>query len=349
MAAQINQEDLLGGIIPDVYITEILLESSGSPLKERNPHIDHPREHAYDKDHFGNNTTSFKGHNYAAKNNSESSNNLFVTLELSLFESLDDSMVATWFEDQDFSKYLKLKIIQSDDPAVTTILSSNANAIKLSNTGVNPADDDEDIALLMEELGIDDATTAYDYYQTHTDSTELSVAQDVLGDNSNLTQQLSTTDSDGNSITEFTYRTKFEVSNNEPEHLAYFAVSYIDMVALRDDYNLQIDEENLYAMNGKVVSDVAIDDYEIVSTAYVYYDSNGAIWTGSVTEDSNGAWWSGSTKSSSSVRLTLAEVSNDKIQDFRNVEDIERLQIDLSVIENEVFSSKNKMKILDLR
>jgi len=346
MAAQINQENILGEIIPDVYITEILLESSGSPLKETNPHIDHVREHAYDKNYFGKNVTNFKGHNYAAKNNSESSSELFVTLELSLFESLDDSMIATWFEDQDFSQYLKLKIIQSDDPAVTTVLSSNANAIQLSNTGVNPADDDEDIALLMEELGMDDATAAYEYYQNHTEAVELSVAHDVEGDGSNLTQQLSTTDSDGNSITEFTYRTKFQVSNNEPAHLAYFAVSYIDMVALRDDYNLQIDEENLYAMNGKVVSDVVISDYELVSTAYVYYDSAGAIWTGAVTEDSNGYWWSGSTKSSSSVRLTLAEVSNDKIQDFRNIEDIERLQIDLSVIENEVFSSKNKMKVL---
>tara|TARA_A100001515_G_scaffold116814_2_gene98659 strand:- start:80 stop:3721 length:3642 start_codon:yes stop_codon:yes gene_type:complete len=346
MAADINQENILGEIIPDVYITEILLESSGSPLKETNPHVDHPREHAYDKNRYGRNVTNFKGHNYAAKDTSEKNNQLIVTLELSLLESLDDSMISTWFEDQNFSKYLKLKVIQSDDPAVTTVLSSNANAIQLSNTGVNPSDDDEDIALLMQELGIDDATAAYDYYQRHTTAVELSVATDVEGDNSNLTQTLSTTDNDGNSITEFTYRTRFDVSQSEPAHLAYFAVSYIDMVALRDDYNLQIDEENLYAMNGKVVSDVAINDYEIVSTAYVYYDSSGAIWTGAVNQDDNGQWWSGSSKTSTSVRLTLDEVSNDKIQDFRNVEDIERLQIDLTTIENEVFSSKNRMKVL---
>ena len=40
----VNQEQLIGSLIPDVYIKTVTLETSGTPIRETNPHIDHTRE-----------------------------------------------------------------------------------------------------------------------------------------------------------------------------------------------------------------------------------------------------------------------------------------------------------------
>ena len=42
--AAVNQEELIGSLIPDVYIKTVTLETTGTPIRETNPHIDHKRE-----------------------------------------------------------------------------------------------------------------------------------------------------------------------------------------------------------------------------------------------------------------------------------------------------------------
>ena len=39
-----SQEELLGSLIPNVFIDGVTLESSGKPPEVNNPHIDHERE-----------------------------------------------------------------------------------------------------------------------------------------------------------------------------------------------------------------------------------------------------------------------------------------------------------------
>ena len=87
--APVNQEDILGSLIPDVYINGVTLESSGTPLVESNPHIEHERENI---------------------NKQKAPEVLIVTVDLSLKEKLDDSLISSWFAEQDFTKYLKLNL-----------------------------------------------------------------------------------------------------------------------------------------------------------------------------------------------------------------------------------------------
>ena len=86
----VSQENILGSLIPDVYINGVTLETSGSPVKETNPHIDHTRE----------------------KPKQKPPEQLVVTVDLSLKEKLDDSLISSWFGEQQITKYLKIKVIQ---------------------------------------------------------------------------------------------------------------------------------------------------------------------------------------------------------------------------------------------
>ena len=82
----VSQEQLLGNLIPDVYINGVTLATSGSPVKEDNPHIQHRREQPKPK----------------------KPEQLVVTVDLSLKEKLSDDLISTWFGEQEFTKYLKI-------------------------------------------------------------------------------------------------------------------------------------------------------------------------------------------------------------------------------------------------
>ena len=83
--AGINQQQLIGSMIPDVYIKKISLESGGMTLKKENPHIRHPHENA----------------NKLATSN----NDMNVRLDLSIKDMHDTGLVDTWFANQDYKKY----------------------------------------------------------------------------------------------------------------------------------------------------------------------------------------------------------------------------------------------------
>ena len=111
--AEVNQEQIIGSLIPDVYLKKITLETAGTVIRETNPHIQHPRE--------------------SRRRKKATSKSLLVTLDLLLKEELDNSLIDTWFSNQDFQKYLRFTVIQSTNPLVTKILSASNNAIQLAN------------------------------------------------------------------------------------------------------------------------------------------------------------------------------------------------------------------------
>jgi len=330
--APINQEDILGSLIPDVYINGITLESSGTPLVESNPHIEHERENI---------------------NKQKKPEVLVVTVDMSLKEKLDDSLISSWFAEQDFTKYLKLNLVQSTDARITKILTACKNTVDRTNFESNKIKDmvGHHEIVARELVGKNwkskpsKLSKAIALYHDKTESRTLTVAHDVLGDGSSLTQHRSSIDSDGNSITDLTYRAKFYIPDVEPSHLAYFALSYIDMDQLIADFNLEAQMAHLSAMNGKTASDIVINNGELVSVSYVFQDSENKPYTGPTHKSETGQWMSKSSPQPNSVPLTRIRISNNKIQDFRDVKEIEKLQIDLAVFENELMSAKNRVKI----
>jgi len=326
MPSLISQEELLGDLLPSVYFDGITLESSGQPPEDDDPHIDHQRERANrDKD---------------------TPNSLLVTADLCLKEKLDTSLIGRWFGDSGkFTNYIKLMVVVSTNPFVTKAFSRNNQAIALANKWGHWDVNSKSVKTLKKDFKINDvADLKREFYSKDNFQVKvLTINQDVLGDNKDLTQHKSHTDSDGNTIHDINFRASFKVRTEKPQHLACFAVAYLDMPALVDAYNLDVDEHTLKNQNGKCSAEVVIDNYNIVGNTNVFYTTAGVIWTGPI-HKSGKTWRTGSNASEGGERLRHSTVPNTKIQDFRNIKEIKRLEINLAVIEQELFAAKNKFK-----
>jgi len=340
--AAVNQDQLIGSLIPDVYIKTITLETSGTPIRETNPHIEHARESIKVK-------------------KSPTDNLLIAKIDLLLKEQLDSGLVDTWFSNQDFQKYLRFTVIQSTDPLATKILSSSNNAIQIANIN----SDNEAAVYLAELMGElkempefasiggmapayseDDIPELIELITSNTQVKYVSVAEHLLNNKSLLTQQYESTSSTGARIFDFTFRVKFEVPTKTPSHLSYFAVSTLDIDQLIEDFNLDAADTHLFElMNGKVAADVIIKNSNLVSKSFVFKDADGNIWTGPVHE-SDGAWLTGAAASENKSPVTRHQVENNKIQDFRDFDSVERLQLDFSVVQNSLFNESLPYKRL---
>jgi len=349
MADPIAQEDLIGTLIPDVYIQGITLETNGTPIIEDEPHTISKRE-----------LESIAAFNAAAADDS-----MRVTVDISLKEKFDNDLIGSWFQQEEFWKFMKVKLLQTSDPYIIAILSNNQSAIDLSNTGLSPtdfgptgfgSDDADELGLLADKLGYSPdeggKAAALEYFKKNT-ATQVFSLKSIIGSDI-MSQHSETVDSNGTTIHDFTLRAYFGGDQgglkSSVSHLAYFAVSYIDFVQLEQEYNLSYDFSgtgtSIGEQNGKVASERVIENGKVVSTSFIFRTSTGEIWSGPIHRMSDGRWMTYSAHGVGSVYLTRESVPNTKVQDFRDVKEIQKLQIDLSPVENEIFVPEGQTKLL---
>ena len=334
MVVAVNEEELIGSLIPDVYIKTITLETAGTVIRETNPHIEHVRE-------FKINTTP-------------SPKTLTTTLDLVLKEKYSSDSIGSWFGNQDFQKYLRLTVVRCSHPLVTKILSASNNAIQAVN--MKSAEDQAVFAAeLMTELKdlpefstFGTVTAAYteqdipeilDLIAENTEAKHISVKEMMLNSDKTLLRQKTEFITDnGARVIDFAFRLKFVMPNDKPQHLSYFAVSSIDVDQIIEDFNLdKTDTHLLELMNGKVVLDNVIANGSLVSKTFVFRDQDGQIWSGPVHKE-GGTWLTGSPENQNKTPLVRDEIENGKVQDFRNYDDLERTQLNFSVVENSSFN-----------
>lgn len=297
MSVPISQESLLGTLTPDVFIEAISLETAGNPYEKDDPHIDdHPLERRR-----------------TAASPSES---LTISIDVSLKEVLGNGPIGSWLQEAQFQKYLKIKVIQSTDEEITNLLSQNQNAIRLAS-----ADNDYLQSPLLGKFGYVSGAARKNIMarlRASTERQELSIAAAMSNQESVrlFRSSVDVTDS-GSRIYNFSFRARFTIPNANPEHLAYFALSYIDLAAVQADYGLSIDIDSAKEQNGKVNSEIVIDNYRVVSTASVFKTTVGEVWAGPVHRGENDTWLSGTKSNKSPVLLTKDLVPNAKVHDFR--------------------------------
>ena len=317
MSVPKDQAGLLGSLIPNVYVDTITLETGGKPPVLSDPHVEHEWETPQSSNETDVGTTR-------------------VVIDTSIKEIISDDSISNWFGDK-FARYVKLTILVSDHPAVTHALSTSNDAINIINKDFVPDSKEKSVEILKKAFPKD----IHIGLQEHTQISEFNIYNDALADELDLTQHSSEVDDDGNIIHDVNFRASFSIVGEEPAHLAVFAMTHLDMKQLIEDYNLSVDSVNLDAHNGKVSSEIVVDSGKVVSQAFVFTKRNGKAWLGPVHEDS-GQWATGDYPSPESVPLIFSRVSNDKVQDFRNVNKLERLNVDLSPLENDVLSQSSK-------
>jgi len=302
------QDDLIGSLIPDVYISRITLESQDS---------------------------------------ADQIESLVITVDLLLKEKLDNDLIGTWFSNKDITKYLNLHIYQSTDPLLTSFLSLGSDAIDVVDSTAGIPEQGVLPMLAKSVFGTQDYDQINQMIRTKSDSRIVSVKTDVVGTDSKLSQYKSTVDDDGNTVYNITYQAKFEVaSTNKVEHLAYFAVSKFDFQELARDFELNTSNFELKGKviseividNFKTVSNsfYYCDEQQRIWTGEVHTR---------IDENGNRAWYSKRRGDPNSIRLNRKSTIKSKIQDLRIRKNLERLTIDLSQIENQV-NSKNVTKRL---
>jgi len=134
----------------------------------------------------------------------------------------------------------------------------------------------------------------------------------------------------------------FTVSQQNPTHLTYFVLCYLDINSmvgsLQNKAKSLPESEDLIDLNptdfdkiGGITTplkfDTVFDDGKLSGTTFFYRLPNGKIWTGPVHQMPDGGFMTENKHSPNSVRLTIVETMNVKIQDFRNREGIMSVRI----------------------
>lgn len=259
------------------------------------------------------------------------SNNLKIEVELNIKEVLDNNFFGSWFDDINIKKYVVIDVVQSTDFKTTEALSFSNDMIQLCSLNRAKKDsNDMRMKVLSYLTGKKNLTELLDILDNNTTTNSISLNEDSRG-NSNIKNYPSYTNSDGQKVYEISYKTSFILSDTiEPEHLAYFAVCSIDMQSLANDLKIDYDIMESFEENGKVVSEIVIENSKIAGYSYIYVDSNGVAWSGPVHQNDIGEWRSGDDETQSSVTLSKITVNNTKIQDFRNFAEIQRMFLDFN-------------------
>ena len=318
-----DQGGLLGALIPNVYVDTITLETGGEPPHLSNPHVEHEWE--------------------TQKSRSTDAGSLRVTVDTSIKELISEEPISSWFGDK-FARYVKFTVILSTNSAVTAALSSSNDGIDIvNNSYISPRKTAATTVLQNAFPG----TNILDVITKHTQRKEFNIYTDAIEDGLSLTQHSSHVDDDGNIVHDVNFRAVFGITGEEPEHLAVFAVAHLDMNKLVDDYGLNIDDTTINSQNGKIASEVIIRGSQVVSQSFVFRKKDGKAWAGPVHDVGDGTWATEDSPTPESVPVTLDRVPNSKVQDFRNINKLERLSVDLSPLENEVYvAASNKFKYL---
>ena len=260
-------------------------------------------------------------------------NILNISLDLTIKETLDDSFFGSWFEDININKYILVDVVQSTDASITEVLSYSNDMIQLCNVR------------RQKQINIKDTRTkAFAYITNNTKvSSLLKLLEDgtttqtlsINNTKNKITDYTAYTNNDGDKIYEVPYKVQFSI-DKQPEHLAYFAVCSIDLDSLCADLKIDYDIAESFEENGRVISEIVINESAVVSESFVYADKNGVVWSGPVHQNSQGIWRSGDDETPDSINLDRIVVTNTKVQDFRRFNRIERLMVDFN--DNEKYS-----------
>ena len=248
--SNVSKESLVGNILPTIYIKRIALETSGDEVKDSNPHINHEREEGFTKNPItGKVEPEKKSIDYDKKSFSEyeESEQLQIKLDFVVKEKFDNSLLGSWFGNQDFMKYLKVGIIQSKNKDLT--LEIIKNSIPFLEYQKTLQDKNQIRNLSLSEL-----------------ITDFSPDRRFLNIEGTVQNKFtSIIDNDGNQIYDITFSTSFILRGTNPQHLAYFAVSYLDVETMIKDYNMDVDTTFFKSLHGPLTSQLVIDEGKTLS------------------------------------------------------------------------------------
>ena len=286
--------------LPDVFFTKILLETSNTP--ENGPRAMPKRR-------------TLAGTPERKKRKVNEGGALKVSLSITIMDHIDENGLTSWFYNEDLTKYLKIKVIQSKSPKITNALMKNNFSI-LDNNKFDNLHDQKVI------------TVKKDYDQDITDFISFDTQQNKR-------------------VFSINYTTSFTVNDLEPPHLSYFAFCYLDLKALVEAYHMEflLPDSNSNIVRGNLTGDKVIEKSTLQLETYAFFlEREGTVWTGATHRmPKSNRWMTQKTHTTASKYLIRRKMSNNKIQDFREVDAVKLMDFDLTPAIN-IFSTIEKGK-----
>jgi len=341
----INPSQTVGEFLPTVYISKITLRSdAGYTKNEINPHIDYPGE---------GNITRGDG-------------SLQVEVALTLKDVLGAGGTSQWFaagalpNGRSLKDYIKVNVVQA-------------------YTG-------DSVRLWSHKMGSNDLT--YDpsgELSPGAGTSFISLSLEEFGDEKDLERYITEFDKNGNSIKNISHsilssdpRWKPGSAGqstdlpSDPVDLAYFVWTSLNLDLLAEDF--QFNNDNVLRptsgtwgspLASKINSDVVYRNQKMVTEGYVFFEATrtpgglvktDTLWTGAVhyhngTSGDYEGFMGGKTHDPNTNQPYLLRVTvpNQKIEDFRVVARLDKLELNFSVLQNEIYQAltKSRRTIMD--
>ena len=188
----LNRNSIIDSITPDVYISKIILENTNNSLSEQkdsNPHIDISLSTKKISDPLtgklkNTRSTSMRSP-HEVINKTETNNKLIVTIELVLKQKSNNNILTTFLQNHNFSKYLRLKIIQSKAEILTKGISENKAIFSFLNKGAIPITKkvlNNAINGMVSKLKIASKDNVYNIVDSMIEHRIFNVQNDIIGD-----------------------------------------------------------------------------------------------------------------------------------------------------------------------
>lgn len=291
---------------------------------------------------------------------SEPNKTLVTNLQIVLKEQFENDNISSWLEDSQLLSFLKVSILQSVDEQMTTHL---LNFLEMQNSRNLNDGFFFDFKNYLEDRSI---FTTLPNLRNKIFYEEINLYNQLAFSLSALIQQGKAErvdNSDGSKSYNIYLDVSFSPPNltNNPEHLSFLICTNYDLTSLLNELGNSVSSDDLKGISD-VTLETVINNGELAAKSYVYVDDNLNVWPGQIHLSSDGVTIrSGLTETQNSVNLTILEIDNYKIQDFRVLKRLLDVQLfDLKVtdvffnkyspenIEKELIAQKNNSCISDV-
>ena len=317
-----NSAQIVGGIVPNVYIKRIILDNrhaGNTPYRGNDPHIDIPQwSPPMNVNGTVNNPPAWAESNKglletprkikpsswikAQAHQAYLANSpLFIKVDFAIKEEVDKKSQSSLINNSEVKKFLKIAVVVSFSEQYSNSIISG------ERTSILPANTDEEKYVLHETTGL-------------------------TGEDKGASMRMDTTFAGNSKIYNINFSKNFSIDNNTPQHVTVFAQAMIDKHAVEEIYSVSLSNSSfLTRFDGKPTSEPVIDKGNMVEKSHYYQDNNEEVWVGEV----DAVLPVGQTKINVVKKGTnevLHEVStnNTIIQDYRMKKKFDNMLIDFS-------------------
>ena len=304
-----TEKELFGSFLPFPNIKNISLESGGTAVKEKNPHIDTSTMADGTPNPFGN------------PNFVENSGNLkvAVTAVVKDIVTFSENEFSSGWLSSDIAKFINVTIIQSHSATLTEKMLKNVNiavafAMPKSSDPWNKIGDIPNLSWLR-------ATKISHNYKERIQTKSLATIKEGTEDKKVKFETY--IDANGSTITEYPIECTFNHNNSSPNHLAYFCVATLDFDLMASELGIEQSDitnsvSSLYEL-AEVSHVIAIDGGKITSLRNKFFLENGIPWEGLVHYNQEIGWMGGKIHiPGPHPRLSVKKIASSLVRDFRS-------------------------------